>query len=213
MLLIPTGRSLNSIFPGYMSALGEDRIFYHTIGKLSFLLVRLFSIFIPILLIATTAGQTFGGNALTLTLTATNVTCNGQNNGAISSVLTGGTGGTVNYTLNPGSVSNTSGVFNNLTAGTYTVSADDSGNIVTSIVIITEPATKLVSKITSQVDVRCKGNASGSVTVTGIGGTAGYTYSIDGGTTYKASGTFSALAVGSYTVRVKDASGVLWIKW
>ena len=207
MLLIPAGRSLNSIFPGYMSAFGGDRIFFHTIGKLSFLLVRLFSILTPILLIATTSGQTFGGNALTLTLTATNVTCNGQNNGAISSVLTGGTGGTVNYTLNPGSVSNTSGVFNNLTAGSYTVSADDSGNIATSMVTITEPATKLISKITSQVDVRCKGNASGSVTVTGMGGTAGYTYSMDGGTTYKASGTFSTLTVGSYTVRVKDANG------
>jgi len=190
-----------------MSASGEDRIFYRANGKLSFLLLRFLFILTPILLIATTSGQTFGGNALTLTLTATNVTCNGQNNGSISSVLTGGTGGTVNYTLIPGSVSNTNGVFTNLTAGSYTVSADDNGNIATSIVTITEPATKLISKITSQVDVRCKGNASGSVTVTGIGGTAGYNYSMDGGTTYKASGTFSALTVGSYSVRVKDANG------
>ena len=53
----------------------------------------------------------------------------------------------------------------------------------------------------------CRGGATGSVTVAGVGGSLGYTYSINGGATYQISGTFGALAAGSYSVRVKDANG------
>ena len=42
------------------------------------------------------------GNALLLTLTKTDVTCNGYSNGSITSGLAGGLGGTVTYTLLPG---------------------------------------------------------------------------------------------------------------
>ena len=40
-----------------------------------------------------------------------------------------------------------------------------------------------------------------------FGGSAGYTYSKNGGVTYQASGIFGALAVGAYTIRVKDSNG------
>lgn len=210
MLLIPTGRSLNVIFSGYMSALEEDRIFFHTIGKLSFLVVKLFSILTPILLIATTSGQTFGGNALSLTLTATNVTCNGQNNGAISAVLTGGTGGTVNYTLNPGSVSNTSGVFNNLTAGSYTVSADDNGNIATSIITITEPASVLSAVASSDSPV-CS-NAILTLSASGSGGTVPYSYTWTGPNSFSSINQSPSIAAptasyaGNYNLTITDAN-------
>ncbi|HEY5510689.1 MAG TPA: HYR domain-containing protein, partial [Prolixibacteraceae bacterium] len=47
--------------------------------------MRFFTILSPILILAATAGQSFGGNALALTLTTNNVTCNGQSNGTITS--------------------------------------------------------------------------------------------------------------------------------
>ena len=206
MLLIPIGRSLTMVSLQHKSAPGAECIFFKLFGKLSFLLVRSF-LLTPILFLTAIAGNTFGGNALDLELTATNITCYGQSDGTITSALSGGTGGAVNFTLNPGSVTNTSGVFINLPAGAYTVDAEDAGNTITKTINLTEPPSGLSSAIISQVDVLCKGNASGSVTVIGMGGTAGYVYSLDGGTTYQASRTFSTLIAGSYTIRVKDANG------
>lgn len=179
MLLIPEGRSLNVIFPRYISAVGEDRVFFCSIGKLSFLLVRFFSFLSPFLIIVSTA---IAGNAATLTLTVTNVTCNGQNNGTISSVLSGGTGGTVNFTLTPGSISNTSGVFNNLTAGSYTVSADDSGNITASTVLVTEPPVSSIPSITlGALSVFCPGASSFALNYTDTNGSP-VSFSITAGT-------------------------------
>jgi len=87
-------------------------------------------------------------NSLLLTLTPTNVTCFGGNNGSISSNLSGGSGGTVNYTITPGSLTNTTGVFPNLIAGAYTVLADDGGTTVSASVNVTEPPVTSVPSIT-----------------------------------------------------------------
>src|SRR5204862_81566 len=73
-------------------------------------------------------------------------------------------------------------------------------------VTITQPASALGSSISSQTNVACFGNSTGSVTAAGSGGTAPYSYAIDG-TTFGASGTFSNLAAGGYTITVKDANG------
>src|SRR5207245_11709119 len=64
----------------------------------------------------------------------------------------------------------------------------------------------LAATISPQTHVACFGNSTGSATVAGSGGTSPYTYAIDG-ITFGASGTFSNLAAGSYTVTVKDANG------
>jgi len=62
------------------------------------------------------------------------------------------------------------------------------------------------SSISSQTNVACFGGLTGSVTVAGSGGTSPYTFSKDG-VNFGASGTFSNLAAGSYTITVKDANG------
>ncbi len=153
----------------------------------------------------TFAKNTFAGNSLTLTLSKNDVTCNGLNNGSITSAITGDSGGAVNYTLTPGSVTNTTGAFTNLSPGNYTVSADDGGIIATASVTINEPLI-LGSSITSHTNVLCKGGSTGSVTLAGSGGTPGYVYSIDGGLTYQAGAAFGSLAAGVYTVMIKDAN-------
>ena len=70
-----------------------------------------------------------------------------------------------------------------------------------------ESGCAVTASITAQTNVACFGNSTGSVTVAGANGTSGYTYSKDAGTTYQASGTFGSLAVGPYTITVKDANG------
>ena len=121
--------------------------------------------------------------------------------------MAGSSGGTVTYSLTPGSTSNTTGTFAGLAPGVYTVDADDSGITATASVTINEPALVLGISLTSQTNVLCRGSLLGSVTVSGSGGTAGYTFSIDGGTVWQPSGTFGSLAATAYTVIVKDANG------
>lgn len=56
------------------------------------------------------------------------------------------------------------------------------------------------------------GNNNGSITVAPpSGGTAPYQYSIDGGTTWQPTNVFNGLAVGSYTISVKDNTGLCTI--
>src|SRR5207253_9278238 len=99
------------------------------------------------------------------------------------------------------------GTFGSLAAGSYTITVKDaSGCTTTQPVTITQPASVLGSSISSQTNVACFGNSTGSVTVAGSGGTSPYTFSKDG-VNFGVSGTFTNLAAGSYTITVKDANG------
>src|SRR5207237_69782 len=135
----------------------------------------------------------------------TNVACFGSSTG---SVTVAGSGGTSPYSYAIDGVTfGISGTFNNLAAGSYTVTVKDSnGCTTTQPVTITQPASALGSSISSQTNVACFGGSTVSVTVAGSGGTSPYTYAIDG-VTFGSSGTFSSLAAGSYTITVKDAKG------
>ena len=68
-------------------------------------------------------------------------------------------------------------------------------------VTLAEPET-LTGSITGQTSVVWNGASTGSVTVTGVDGTPGYTYDIGSG--QQASGTFSGLGAGSYTITIID---------
>jgi gliding motility-associated-like protein len=97
----------------------------------------------------------------------------------------------------------------NVPQGTYSVSAIDAGSTCPastwpSNITITQPAAALAAT-TAKTDV-CFGATNGTITVTATGGTAGYTYSKDGGTTYQASNSFTGLAAGTYSIVVKDAN-------
>ena len=144
--------------------------------------------------------------ALTGSITAqTNVSCNGLGDGSVTIAGANGTPG-YQYSINGGITFQASGTFNGLTAGNYTVIVQDANNCQTNVLVtITEP-TPLTGSITSQTNVSCNGGNDGSVTVTGANGTAGYQYSIDGGTTYQASGTFGSLTAGNYTITIQDAN-------
>jgi len=216
ILYLTIGRSCKLIcnetftISGFVYLTGECKRFQKIyFESAAFLHVNLFFLIGIFFFVLASLEKSYAGNALSLTLTATNVTCNGFGNGSITSSMAGGSGGIVNYTLTPGAVTNTTGVFTNLFAGAYTVNANDAGIIATASITVTESASPLGSSIISQTNVPCKGSVAGSFTVAGSGGNAGYSYSKDGGTTYQASGTFSALVAGSYTIRVKDANGCI----
>ncbi|MDD3861214.1 MAG: SprB repeat-containing protein, partial [Bacteroidales bacterium] len=134
------------------------------------------------------------------------VDCNGNSTGQIVILASGGT---PNYTYSiNGNTPQSSNVFTGLAAGNYTILAEDSnGCTATTTVTITEPTALTISEVlTSHVDVDCNGNATGELEVAGSGGTLGYLYSLDGGT-QQASGLFTGLTDGIYTLEVEDVNG------
>src|SRR5690606_38814904 len=145
-------------------------------------------------------------NGITASITAqSNPVCNGLNTGSLT-ITASGSVAAYSYLINGGSTFQLSGTFTGLSAGMYTIIAQDANSCPFNVAVnIIEP-TVVGGSIVSQTDVSCSGNTDGQVTIAGSGGTPGYQYSINNGTTYQASGTFAGLAIGAYNIIVRDAN-------
>ncbi|RPD39472.1 gliding motility-associated C-terminal domain-containing protein [Chitinophaga barathri] len=138
--------------------------------------------------------------ALAATATKTNVTCNRANDGTATAVVSGGVA-PYTYSWTPGG--QTTATITGLGPGTYTCTATDAnGCIITGTVSIVEPT--LLTATSSATGISCNGGSDGSVTASGDGGTAPYTYSWSNGATTATSDNLSA---GTYTCTVTDANG------
>ena len=139
--------------------------------------------------------------APTLTVAKTDANCSA--NGTITVTVTAGTG-PYEYSINGGTTYQSSNIFNNVVPGTYNVTARTVGTSCPA-----SPQQVIVSLVNTlamtvaKVDATCTG---GSITVTATAGSQPYQYSINGGTTYQGSNTFTGLAAGTYNVMVKDAA-------
>jgi hypothetical protein len=139
-----------------------------------------------------------------------NILCNGNNNGVIA-VNAGGGAGNFIYSINPAvQASNPNGVFTNLSAQCYTITASDANQCTISTVIcITEPpALTLSAPIV--VNVLCFGDQTGAINISASGGTPGqgYIYNINPNLGVQLSpGSFTNLPAGNYIVSATDANG------
>ena len=134
-----------------------------------------------------------------------NNVCNGGAIGSINATVFGGTA-PISYTLNPGAITNTTGLFNGLLAATYTVQAVDFiGCSATSIVTINEPSALIWNSVTTN-PVLCNGQSNGSIVIAATGGSGGYTYTLNPGSVNNSNGQFNTLNAGSYTIQVSDAN-------
>lgn len=122
------------------------------------------------------------------------------------SVTVGGSGGAPGYTYSFDDTLNfqSSNVFNGLAAGTYTVYAQDQNGCIGGVVVTigTPPLPDLTGVDT--VNTTC-GLLNGEIEVMGSGGTSPYSYSIGTGPG-QASGLFTGLDVGTYTLYVTDVN-------
>jgi gliding motility-associated-like protein len=149
--------------------------------------------------------------ALVITPTPTAAICNGAANGSVSTNVTGGgapylfqwaSGVNATPTTNPNTVTG-------LAAGTYTVTVTDFYTCVrTATVVVGQPAAVTATATTTLA--LCNGASTGTLTATGGNGSgAPYTYALTAtpaNTTGNATGAFTGLAAGTYTVTVSDAA-------
>ncbi|ALI98382.1 T9SS type B sorting domain-containing protein [Rufibacter tibetensis] len=136
-------------------------------------------------------------------------TC-GANNGAFT--ITTVSGGTAPYTYSKdGTFFQASANFTNLLAGTYTITVKDANGCTTTETVVLRDIAGPSNLALNSVSSTC-GSSNGQIVVANVtGGTAPYTYSING-TTFQASATFTALASNTYTITVKDANGCIFSK-
>ncbi len=143
-------------------------------------------------------------------LSGTDILCNGDATGAITTSLLPGPAGTaaalpVTYEWSSGQ---TSANVNGLTAGTYTVTATDATGWQEVVeMTLTEPTAMAITGTT--VDNTVIGGNIGEIDITVSGGTAGYSYDwANGGTTED----MTALYAGVYAVTVTDGNSCTMVE-
>ncbi|MES2838484.1 MAG: T9SS type A sorting domain-containing protein [Bacteroidota bacterium] len=150
-----------------------------------------------------------GSPALTLSATAsTPVACFGGN-GSVQVSLSGAPAYPVNFTLGTNSLSGSAPVTFTVAANSYALSAVDANgcNFTASNFVLTQPA-QLVNGTAAKTNINCFGEATGSISITGVtGGTTPYSYIWGGSATgTNTTGSIASLAAGTYTITVKDAN-------
>ncbi|GEO06568.1 hypothetical protein AAE02nite_42320 [Adhaeribacter aerolatus] len=143
-----------------------------------------------------------GPNGLAASVKST--TC-GSSNGELT--ITGVTGGTSPYLYSKDGVTyQAAATFGTLAAGEYAITVKDA-NGCTFVKTFTLSNLAGPTALAANTQAASCADNDGSISVGSVtGGTAPYTYAING-QDYQASATFSALASGNYTLTVKDANG------
>ncbi|WP_170118884.1 SprB repeat-containing protein [Dyadobacter jiangsuensis] len=153
--------------------------------------------------------------AYTVTLASqANLGCYGNNQGMIQ---VKNNGGTAPYQV---SLDNTqfqgSEIFNNLSAGTYSVFGKDANGCTFTLagIALSQP-TDIVVSLISKKDVDCEYYETGEAQLSATGSAGGFTYTLTG-TDFKfrpvnpvtsANGAFDDLMAGDYTITAQDQSG------
>lgn len=137
-------------------------------------------------------------------ITSSNTLCYGQPSGTIT--LTGkGATSPYTYALASGSYTTTN-TFTGLSSGIHIVHIKDSNGCVKDTTANVGEATPLKFSSIIPSPTTCYKTATGSVSLTGAGGTSPYTYAVNSGS-FSSSNSFSSLAGGTHTVRLKDNNG------
>lgn len=134
---------------------------------------------------------------------ATSISCGGGSDGAIDVTTTGGT---APYSYLWSGTSATTEDLYALSAGTYGLVVVDANGCTDSLTVtLTEPTP--LSITSTQVDIDCHGNATGSIDLTVTGGMMPYIYQWSSNVNLTSIEDPSSLSAGLYTVTVTDANG------
>ncbi len=150
--------------------------------------------------VATCASKT-----IVITATTTATASPTAANGSITASASGSTGFTFSK---DGTTFQASGTFSNLAAGNYTITAkDDAGCLSSKAFVVTATSCPTIT-VTGTTTATSSPTANNGVINATATGSTGFTYSKDG-TLFQATGAFTGLNVGSYTITAKDVNGCL----
>jgi gliding motility-associated-like protein len=139
-------------------------------------------------------------SSLSASATTVDIIC-GVNTGTIIVIAAGGVP-PYTYSLN-GAGATILNLFTGLGAGTYTIKVTDAIGCTKEINAVIAILNSTLTATASVTNIAC-GGTTGSAVISASGGTAPYTYSLDGGSFGTASG-FPNLSAGAHLVKVKDA--------
>jgi gliding motility-associated-like protein len=137
---------------------------------------------------------------LTAISIVTDITCHNSDNGAITVLPSGGSGG---YTYSWTGTNQTTSTVTGLSAGLYTVTVTDGNGCSTSLSNSLSNPTAITSSITG-TNVTCAGADNGSAMLTVSGGTPGYTFLWSN---FDTSQNLANVAAGLYRVIITDSNG------
>ena len=146
----------------------------------------------------------------TLTWNNYEIQCNGGSNGEITLAVLGGVTA-LPYSFDIDGASNSTNVFNNISAGTYTLTATDANGCPTQqTVSMNEPSTAVVSSYTqsnfNNFGVHCNGDNDGWIDLTVNGGIGIHTYSWSNSAS---SEDLNGIGAGTYSVTATDENGCI----
>lgn len=155
--------------------------------------------------------------AITSNYNGQHIRCVTATDGEITVTASGGTG-TLSYRLDqvPLNLSGAaSGIFTGVGAGLYTVTVRDLNScfvVTVPITVVAPPAIVASASVTSNYNGRqisCNGASDGRIAVTASGGVGAFSYVLSPAVNASgaASGVFTGLPAGSYTVMVTDGNG------
>ena len=136
----------------------------------------------------------------------TDVSCNGNSEGAISVEAIGGVP-PYDYAID-GGTSGPSGVFEGLSAGMHDVIITDFNYCILEY-SVTINGPEAISVGVDQVNISCFGLNDGSVTLSASGGVPPFDYALNGAE-FTAVNTFENLSPGDYAYLVRDANGCIF---
>ena len=157
-----------------------------------------------------------------LAVTTSPVSCVGDSNGTASVSFDSSTPYWGSYSCEVLDVNNQILVNSSVgNIGEYIITGLPAGDYYTVVSQLESPFCSIVSNTfsieeppvldftTSAVDLTCVGSNNGSISIMALGGWGGYEFSIDGGTTWQTSNTFTGLGAGSYMVYVRDINNCI----
>ncbi len=140
-----------------------------------------------------------GSDILTDQVMFTPPSCANESDGSIVINASGGTG-TLTYELD--GETNTTGMFNNLPEGNYTVVISDEADCELFENFVLNDPEELMASVLNTTPSSCDGGGSGTVELNVIGGNGGYQFMVDGMS--NTTGNFSGLSAGDYTATITD---------
>ncbi len=141
---------------------------------------------------------------LNLSLSPSDVNCNGLNSGSIMASASGGTA-PYEYRIGAGAFSSNPN-FTGLGAGNYQITVRDANGCTAQQTAIVQENDELLASVSVTAIAACDPSDLAEVRVTNVlGGLAPFEYSFDGGLNY-GSAAAAHLPPGSYQVRVRDAN-------